>query len=328
MSPSRRAGLLAASLLATATALVPRCKLGGVLDVSCIAYGTLHMGKDVGTPEGVLPLLQAALAQGITTLDTSDVYSMMPELLGRALALQPGLRDQFQIICKTDIVPALNGVFGFDTGSAYDGSCDKLNTAVARFQTALNTTYLDVLMFHHMDFLLDLDEFAACAGALTASGAVRHFGASDFEMEEFAAVNARVPLLANEIELSVIAPSAMQDGTVARLYGMGKSILAWGPLGGDAWGGANRLFKVGSLDSSQHNQRVKSSLTTVAALLGTTPDVAALAWLLRHPSSMVPIIGTMNATRIAAQATATTIAAAMTRPQWYHIADAAGIKIW
>jgi predicted oxidoreductase len=111
--------------------------------VSCIAYGTLHMGRDVGTPEGVLALLTAALANGITTLDTSDVYSQMPELLGRALALQPGLRESFEIIAKTDIVPALGGVFGFDSGSAYDGSCAHLNSSVARYLAALNSSYVD-----------------------------------------------------------------------------------------------------------------------------------------------------------------------------------------
>ena len=323
--------LAVASLLSATHAQVPRCTLGpgmGALSVSCIAYGTLHMGREVVTPQGVLALLQAALAVGITTLDTSDVYSEMPELLGAALQLQPGLREQFEIICKTDIVPALGGTFGFDSGSAYDGSCARLTAATARFLRALNSTYVDVLMFHHMDYLLDVDAFAACAAALKASGAVRHYGASNFDRDTFSLVSTRVSLLANEIELSVIAPHAIDDGTISAHSRMGASILAWGPLGGDAWGYANRLFKVGAIDSSQHNQRVKSALGTVAGQLATTADVAALAWLLRHPAKIVPIIGTMNATRIAAQATAIQVAAAMTPQHWYHIADAAGIKIW
>ena len=323
--------LAAAALLAGAAALVPRCTLGpgaGGPSVSCISYGTLHMGRDVGTPEGVLALLLAAQAAGITTLDTSDVYSMMPELLGQALQLQPGLREQFEIICKTDIVPALGGTFGFDTGSAYDGSCPHLNAAAARFLAAFNSTYLVVLMFHHMDDLLDVDAFAACATALRASGAVRHFGASNFDKDTFRLVSAKLPLVANEIELSVLAPTAFTDGTVSAHYAMGATILSWGPVGGDAWGYANRLFKVGSLDSSQHNQRLMTALKTVAAQLATTPDVVCVAWLLRHPSKINPIIGTMNATRIAAQAAAVGVAAQMTQQHWYHIADAAGIKIW
>ena len=198
----------------------------------------------------------------------------------------------------------------------------------ARFLTALNSTYLDVLMFHHMDYLLDVDDFAACAAALRASGQVRHFGASNFDRDTFALVNARVPLLANEIELSVLAPSAIQDGTVSAHSARGASILAWGPVGGDAWGYANRLFRVGSLDYSQHNQRLLTALKTVAAQLNTGPDVVCVAWLLRHPGKIVPIIGTMNATRIGVQATAIDVAAQMTTAQWYHVADAAGIKIW
>jgi hypothetical protein len=318
-------------LAAGATAVVPRCTLGPGANgpsVSCIAYGTLHMGRDVGTPEGVLALLNAALANGITTLDTSDVYSQMPELLGRALALQPGLRESFEIIAKTDIIPALGGVFGFDSGSAYDGSCAHLNSSVERYLAALNSSYVDVLMFHHEDYLLDIDAFASCAAALRAAGSVRHFGASNFGRDMFAAVNKKVPLVANELEVSVLAPTPIYDGTAAFHYGLGATILAWGPVGGDAWGYANRLFSVGSLDSSQHNQRLRSALATVATQLGTTQDVVCVAWLLRHPSKIVPIIGTMNATRIAAQAGAVEVAAAMTSQQWYHLADAAGVKIW
>lgn len=98
---------------------------------------------------------------------------------------------------------------------------------------------------------------------------------------------------------------------------------------GDCWGGANRLFNVLSLDSSQRTPRIRAGLSTVAAALNTTADVAAVAWLLRHPSAIVPILGTMNATRLAQQSLgALAAAAAMTRGQWYHIADAAKIPIW
>lgn len=98
---------------------------------------------------------------------------------------------------------------------------------------------------------------------------------------------------------------------------------------GDCWGGPNRLFAVLSLDSSQRTPRIRAGLSAVAAALGTTPDVVAVAWLLRHPSKIIPIIGTMNATRMAQQSVgAIAVAAAMTRQHWYHIADAAQVPIW
>ena len=123
-------------------------------------------------------------------------------------------------------------------------------------------------------------------------------------------------------------PPPAPHPSVAFHYSVGATILAWGPLGGDGWAGANRLFKVGSPDDSQRNARVHSGLKTVAALLGDSEDVIAIAWLLRHPSRILPILGTMNPQRLANQTRAVAVAAAMTSVQWYHISDAAGVRIW
>lgn len=118
-------------------------------------------------------------------------------------------------------------------------------------------------------------------------------------------------------------------GTVSYHYGQGSTVLAWGPLGGDPWGGYNRLFGVGSLDGTQRPARIRAGLGTVATALNTTADVVAVAWLLKHPSGIVPIIGTMNEQRMQTQTIgAIAAAAAMTRAQWYHIADAAGMPIY
>lgn len=130
--------------------VVPRCKMGGAagLDVSCIALGTLHL-NEVHTPEAALAVIQNAMSLGITTFDMSDVYGMMPQLFGAAIQLVPGLREQIQVVAKMDVVsPSWAGRFGFDAGSYYDTSASHLNTVLADYLQALNTTYVDVLMFH------------------------------------------------------------------------------------------------------------------------------------------------------------------------------------
>jgi len=237
-----------------------------------------------------------------------------------------------QVIAKMDIGHAWPLPFGFDSGSIYDTSAGHLNAVLARFLSALNTTYVDVAMLHHQDYLLNVTEVAETVRGWMAAGAVRAFGVSNFDKDTFAALAAAlapIPLVANEIELSVLQPKAVFDGRVSYHYGQGSSVLAWGPLGGDAWGGANRLFGIGSLDSSQRTPRIRAGLSTVATALGVTADVAAVAWLLRHPAGILPIIGTMNTTRMATQSLGALAAAAnMTRGMWYHIADAAGVPIW
>lgn len=336
MPPLSKLALVASALVAGAGAqsTVPRCKLGAsALEVSCVIMGSLHL-HETGSPVGALQVINSALALGIDTWDTSDVYRQMPELFGAAIQLQPGLREKLTVIAKMDITGAWPNSFGFDSGSVYDSGAAHLQSVLQRYLTALNTTFVDVAMLHHQDYLLDLSELVPLVRGWISSGVVRAFGVSNFDKETFAtlaAALAPIPLVANEIELSVLQPAAIVDGRVSYHYGQGSSVLAWGPLGGDCWGGANRLFGVLSLDSSQSTPRIRSALTTVgnALLGGVGPDVAAVAWLLRHPSKILPIIGTMNATRMAQQSVVALAAAAnMTRGQWYHIADAAKVPIW
>ena len=219
-----------------------------------------------------------------------------------------------------DIQPSWPNAFGFDSGSIYDSSAAHLAAAMARFLTALNSSYVDVAMLHHQDYLLNVTELAAVVKGWVAAGTIRAFGVSNFDRDTFALLAAAlqpIPLVANEIELSVLQPAAIVDGCVSYHYGQGSSVLAWGPLGGDAWGGANRLFGVGSLDSSQRTPRIRAGLATVATALGVSPDVAAAAWLLRHPAGIIPIIGTMNEQRMQQQSVLALAAAAnMTRGMW------------
>jgi predicted oxidoreductase len=315
-------------VIAQPPTVVPRCNLGPV-DVSCVAMGTLHLHEAVNA-SGALGKIQAALALGLTTWDLSDVYSMMPGLFGEALALQPGLREQLQIIAKMDIVGPLGGSFGFDTGSSYDSSPEHLNSVLDAYLAALNSTYVDVVLLHRQDYLLDFAEMAQVAGGWIAGGKVKAFGVSNFDRDSFAGLAARIPLVANEIELSPLRPQPLFDGTVSFHYANNVTVLAWSPLGGDPWGmGQNRLFGIGSLDGTQRNQRIRSGLQTVATALNTTSDVVAIAWLLRHPAPIIPIIGTMQPSRMAAQSLgALAVLPQMTRQQWYHISDAVGVPIY
>ena len=156
---------------------------------------------------------------------------------------------------------------------------------------------------------------------------------SNYQRDAFAALNAEMlrvtqkSLVANEIEISPLNPKALYDGTIPFHTNLGSTILAWGPLGGDSWGGSNRLFKVGSLNGDQRNARLHSALTTVAAALNDSEDVIAVAWLLRHPAAIIPILGSMNMERLANQTRAVTVAQSMTVQHWYHIADASGIPM-
>lgn len=111
-----------------------------------------------------------------------------------------------------------------------------MSSVLQRFLTALNTTYIDVVMLHHQDYLINVTEVAELVQGWVAAGVIRAFGVSNFDKETFAtlaAALAPLPLVANEIELSVLQPKAIYDGRVSYHYGQGSSVLAWGPLGGE-----------------------------------------------------------------------------------------------
>jgi predicted oxidoreductase len=215
---------------------VPRCRLGGSnVDVSCVALGTLHI-HELPTTQAAVDYLTAALAIGVTTIDTSDVYRDAIPILGQAFASQPGLRERFEVVAKMDITGAWPSGFGFDSGSVYDSSAAHLSAVLQTYLTSFNTTYVDVLMLHHQDFLLNLTEVSGLVKGWIAAGTVRAFGVSNFDVQTFGALAAAMapyPLVANEIELSVLQPAAFVDGRVSYHYGQGSTILAWGPLGGE-----------------------------------------------------------------------------------------------
>jgi len=178
MAPPPRLTLAAALFAASATlasAAVPRCRLGrSAVNISCIAYGTLHL-HEAGTPAAAAAVLQQVVALGITTIDTSDVYNSEPGLLGAALQLVPGLRQKVEIVAKMGITGALNG-YGFDSGSVFDTSCPHLNSVLATYLADLATTYVDVLVIHREDYIMDINALAACVQAMIAAGSVRAFG--------------------------------------------------------------------------------------------------------------------------------------------------------
>ena len=133
-----------------------------------------------------------------------------------ALQLKPELRDKIQIIAKMDCGSQAGawGNFGFDSGSAYDTSIPALTKSLDTYLTSLNTTYVDVLMFHRQDYIMDADKLAAFFKQLKADGKVRYFSVSNYDRAGFELLHSRVEggLVANEIELSALTPQAIHDG--------------------------------------------------------------------------------------------------------------------
>jgi len=313
-------------------------------EVSRIALGILHLAQDpkVTSVADVRKVLEFARSKGITTFDLADNYANGKCLEWFGAALQslekdhPGWRAGIQVIAKIGEVD--NGGYTpggalpwLDTGRAYTLNITEYYLKV------MGTSYLDVLVYHWPDRLMDPQEVAATFKALKDSGKVKYFGVSNFKPLQLKLLSTAteklgIQIVTNEVAHSPWTPQTEDDGTFEDTQLREIKPLAWGPLGGNPGGGANFLFKVkwpkGSVEAKRQAQ-IREMLRQVGQELQATEDIVALAWSLRHPAGIVPIIGSMNLTRIALQALqGPEVARRMTKQQWWQISDVCGVGIW
>jgi len=313
-------------------------------EVSRIALGILHLGQDpkVTSVADARKVLEFARSKGITTFDLADNYAngKCLEWFGKALqSLEkdyPGWRAGIQVIAKIGELD--NGGYTpggalpwLDTGRAYTLNITEYYLKV------MGTSYLDVLVYHWPDRLMDPQEVAVTFKALKDSGKVKYFGVSNFKPLQLKLLSTAteklgIKIVTNEVAHSPWTPQTEDDGTFEDTQLREIKPLAWGPLGGNPGGGANFLFKVkwpkGSVEAKRQTQ-IREMLRQVGQELQATEDIVALAWSLRHPAGIVPIIGSMNLTRIALQALqGPEVARRMTKQQWWQISDVCGVGIW
>jgi predicted oxidoreductase len=250
--------------------------------------------------------IHAGLALGITTHDNAAIYGggQAETLLGAALAAEPGLREQVEIVTKCSVGSWGSSLYHYDT------SREHILSSVEHSLQELQTDRIDLLLIHRPDPLMDPDDVASAFVSLREAGKVLHFGVSNFLPSQFELLSSRLdfPLVTNEIQCSVLHLDAWRDGTLDLCQQRRIHPLAWSPLAG------GRLFR----ENSERMWPIRMGLDGIAQDLGGVPiDQLALAWLLRHPAGIVPIVGTFRAERLAVAAAAEGII--LTREQWYRI---------
>jgi predicted oxidoreductase len=229
-------------------------------------------------------LINTALDQGITTFDHADIYGdhSNEEIFGRSLRSNSSLRNKMQLVTKCGIkFPSAKRPKTWV--KHYDTSKEYIIWSAENSLKTLGTDRLDLLLIHRPDPLLDPDVVAEAFTQLREQGKVLHFGVSNFTSSQFELLQSRMdfPLVTNQIELSVTAHAPMFDGTLDTLMIHHASPMAWSPLGG------GKL-----MDQSFGNVFAKSGN------YNATDNQMALAWLLKHPSRVFPVIGTTRPERI------------------------------
>ena len=288
-----------------------RISLNKEVSLSRIVYGMWRLGDDEYTnPEHVRAKIDASLDQGITSFDQADIYGgyQAEEILGNALS-GSALRNKMEIVTKCDIIAPV-GRYADARVKYYDTSRDHIMASVDHSLRLMGIDHIDLLLIHRPDPLMDHHETGAALDEVIASGKVRSVGVSNFRPYDWELLQSvmKNQLVTNQIELSVLAHDSFVNGDVAFHQRIGTPLMAWSPLAGGA------LFSGGHPD-------VMSALSKVASENNVDETAVAIAWLLAHPSRILPVLGTNSLERIKGMSDALDVK--MDRQTWYEIYTAA-----
>lgn len=276
--------------------------------LSRLVYGTWRLGDDPDTsPAHVQAKIEACLAQGITTFDLADIYGgyTVEGLFGAALKQAPGLRDKIEIVTKCDILVGA-GRHAAVRVKHYDTSAAHIRASVEASLRDLGTDRLDLVLIHRPDPLMDHIETGEALDALVASGKVGAVGVSNFRPHDFTLLQSAMEtrLATNQIELSLLCTDPFTNGDLAFLQERGLAPMAWSPLAG------GRLF-------APAQAALRARLAAIGAAFGVDETAVAIAWLLRHPARILPVLGTNRLDRIARMSDALKLA--MDRETWFEL---------
>lgn len=252
-------------------------------------------------------LIRTSLDCGITTFDHADIYGdySCEELFGRVLKANPSLRQQMQLVTKFGI-KLLSSHHPEHRIKHYDTSRAHMIASVEQSLKNLGTDYLDVLLLHRPDPLMNPEEVAAAFQELHYSGKVRYLGVSNFTGTQFEMLSQYVhqPLVTNQLELSLFKHTLFFDGTVDTLMKNRVAPMAWSPLGG------------GKYFTNEHSATMQQ-IETMSNQYNTTVSGLLLAWLLAHPAQVFPIVGSTRPARI--QEAATSLNVQLDRQDWFAL---------
>lgn len=297
-------------------------KLGvSSLEVPAVAVGCMRINSlDKAEAER---FVQTALEEGANFFDHADIYGggACEEIFADAIHMNANIREQIILQSKCGI---RQGMFDF--------SKEHILNSVDGILKRLKTDYLDVLLLHRPDTLVEPEEVAEAFDKLESSGKVRHFGVSNQNPMQIQLLKKAVkqPLVANQLQLSITNATMIssginvnmendsavnRDGSIldfCRLHDM--TIQPWSPF---QYGFFEGVF-LGSDKFPELNQKIDE----IADKYNVSNTTIAVAWLLRHPAHMQPVIGTMNIDRLKDCVKAGDVT--LTREEWYAIYRAAG----
>jgi len=272
------------------------------------------------TPQEINRRLNVCVEQGMTTIDTAEIYGLyeVEESLGKALARSPGLRDKLEIVTKAGIYVPCS--YHPDRHTAhYNATAARLVKSAEKSLRFLGTDHVELFLVHRPDWLTSADDTAAGLNQLAREGKIRSAGVSNYNVAQFDLLNSRMeqPLATNQLEFHLLHMDPIFDGTFDQCQKERVLPMAWSPLAG------GRLFD----PANEAGQRLKKAALVIGERYNNaTLEQLAYAWIMAHPSQPIPVIGTNKVERIISAAQSAAIK--LERQDWYALWEAAqGRKI-
>lgn len=276
-------------------------------------------GSDRDREKGKVAV-RSAIAQGYTQFDHADIYAdgecekLFGEILHEVLCDDPNMREQLIITSKCGIRHKKSS--HVLSPKRYDFSTDYLMKSVDGSLSRLGVEYLDLFLLHRPDYLADMEEVSEVFNVLRKQGKVRYFGVSNFSASQINLLQSYTaePLLVNQIEINIHNIDALTNGTLDQCQQLRIIPQAWCPIGGVAYPAWGNTF------SPEDEKRITAEFLRQANIYNAEPWVIALAWLLRHPANICPIVGSTSVERIAMAKQALSLD--YTREDWYALLEA------
>lgn len=254
--------------------------------IGCMSWGM--WGKNFSTQE-MTNLIHFCVEEGNTTFDHADIYGgyTTEAAFGKAFVESKLEREQIQLISKCGI-QYITEERKTNRIKHYDYSKEYIIRSVEQSLTHLKTDYLDVLLLHRPSPLMQPDEISEAIVKLQEEGKIIDFGVSNFNTNQMDLLKKNIPLVCNQLEFSLIQNSAIDHGTLDYLMKEEMKVMSWSPLG--------NFFNL----NTEQVTRVREVLKSMSEKYNVTNDQLLLAWVLKHPCNVMPVVGTSNKERIKA----------------------------
>ncbi|MBO5334378.1 MAG: aldo/keto reductase [Clostridia bacterium] len=296
--------------------------VGGVRSSKVVIGGMRYAGKPLRQIEEIII---EALKAGANTFDHADIYGKGDSETVFGLAMKDLEIPRESLVLQTKC--------GICDGY-YDLSREHILASVENSAKRMNTDYLDILLLHRPDSLMEPDEIYEAFDILQSEGKVRAFGVSNFSPAQIEMMrSAGIRVSANQVQLSLMHSPIIDEGlsfNMENAEGLGRTqglleycrkikivLQAWSPL---AYG-----FIEGVFVGNESFPALNAELFRLAEKYSVTPAAIAIAWILRHPAGMQAVVGSTSPERIGELCKATDVT--LTREEWYALYRAAGKRL-